>query len=608
MTRRYFARAGRRSTGRRILLAVFATVLVVAAIAAGAIALRGREIARYVVQTAAEYAGVAPQQIEVRRVGFTGLLLGAVRVGGPEGPSAAAIEVGWTPWGVLRGRVGRVRVDDLAIDATVEKGEIVVAGLPRRDGSGGGMIALPVEQIELSGARISLTSGTIKVKAAVDATIVPLDSGAIVGRAVIDAAIAPEKGDTIHATADLPEWRLTGDDAGLQVAIAGAALAAPDHGVVMSNIDVRFETGPTMSVRLSGAVRDEASPARFAPVAVAVQGHREQDAVVISGRAATAKEEMTVTFEGEHALSTGRGTMDVAMAPIKFAAGGRQPADLVPIVGDILQQVEGTLSARGAVSWGSAFAASGALTLDHIGFESGAARLSDLSGTVRLASLLPLRTAAVQHVTANVHAAGLPPMPLDLRFSVPGGDRLLINAATLGFAGGALGLADVALASGKPVDTALTIRGVDLGALLALLDIDGLSGSGTIEGSVPIRVDPSGAALKSGKLAGTVPGVMRYTGTGLPEPAPDAPATDPIRLMRAALADFHYTGLSLTLERAASGEGSVLVNLQGANPQVLDNHPFVFNIRLDANFDKIAAILFEGYAAADDLIRRTRRP
>jgi hypothetical protein len=248
------------------------------------------------------------------------------------------------------------------------------------------------------------------------------------------------------------------------------------------------------------------------------------------------------------------------------------------------------------------------VTLDRVGFESGAVRVSDLSGTVRLASLLPPRTAAAQRVTANVHAAGLPPMPLDLRFSVPGGDRLLINAATLGFAGGTLGLADVALASGKPVDTALTIRGVDLAALLALLDIDGLSGSGTIEGAVPIRVDPGGVALQSGKLVGTVPGVMRYAGTGLPEPAPDAPATDPIRLMRAALADFHYTGLSLTLERAASGEGSLLVNLQGANPQVLDNHPFAFNIRLDANFDKIAAILFDGYAAADDLIRRSRRP
>jgi hypothetical protein len=199
-------------------------------------------------------------------------------------------------------------------------------------------------------------------------------------------------------------------------------------------------------------------------------------------------------------------------------------------------------------------------------------------------------------------------MPLDLRFSVPGDNRLLVNAATLGLAGGTLGVTDLALAPGKAIDTELTVRAVDLGAVLALLDIDGLSGSGTIEGAIPFRVDASGAALKSGQLVGTVPGVMRYAGTGLPEPAPDAPATDPIRLMRAALADFHYTGLTLTLERAASGEGSLLVHLKGANPQVLDNHPFVFNIRLDANFDKIAAILLDGYAAAEDLIRRGGRP
>jgi hypothetical protein len=601
MTRRYFARSGRGSTGRRILIAVFGSVLVLTAIAAGAMALRGREIAQYVVQTAAEYAGVAPQQLEVRRVGFDGLLLGEVRLGGL---SASAIEVGWTPWSVLRGRVGRVRVENLVVNGTVENGEIVIAGVPHGDGSGGGMIALPVEQIELNGATVALTAGTTRIKAAVDATIAPLGSGAIVGRATIE----PEKGDTIRATTELPEWRLTGDDAGLQVAVTGAVLAMPDHGVAMSGIDARFETGPTISARLTGALRDEASPARFAPLAVALQGHSEQDAVVMNGRAATAEEEIAVTFEGKHALSSGRGTMAIAAAPIKFSADGRQPADLIPIIGEILQRVEGTISARGAATWGTGFSANAAVTLDRVGFESGAVRVSDLSGTVRLASLLPPRTAAAQRVTANVHAAGLPPMPLDLRFSVPGGDRLLINAATLGFAGGTLGLADVALASGKPVDTALTIRGVDLAALLALLDIDGLSGSGTIEGAVPIRVDPGGVALQSGKLVGTVPGVMRYAGTGLPEPAPDAPATDPIRLMRAALADFHYTGLSLTLERAASGEGSLLVNLQGANPQVLDNHPFAFNIRLDANFDKIAAILFDGYAAADDLIRRSRRP
>lgn len=608
MRRRYFARAGRRSAGRGILIGSLAGILVLALFAAGAMALRGPEIAREIIQVAAGRAGIPPDRLEVRRIGLSGMTLGAVRLGGPEGPAASSIEIGWSPASLWRGRVGRVRIDDLTVHVTVEQGQVVIAGLPRDGEGGGGMAALPVEQIDLNGAKIAMIAGTTAIEAVVDATLVPLDSGAIVGRAVLDAVVRPDKRPAIRAAADLPEWRVTRDEAGLQFAIVGASVSVPEYKVAASAIEARFVSGPHMTAIVTAAVRDEATPARIAPLAVALQAQGEQEAIVMNGRAGTADEAIAATFSGRHVLSSGRGHLDVAVAPVKFTADGRQPRDLVPVIDGTVRRVEGTVGVKGAVAWGTALTSNASIVLDHIGFDAGLARVSDLSGTVRLVSVMPPRTAAAQHVTANVHAAGLPPMLLDLRFSVPADDRLLVNAATLGFAGGTLGISDAALTLGKPVDLTLTIRGVDLGAVLALLDIDGLSGTGTIEGAIPVRVEPNGAALKSGQLVATVPGVMRYTGSGLPEPAPDAPETDPMRLMRAALADFHYTGLSLTLERAMSGEGSLLVNLKGANPQVLDNHPFVFNIRLDANFDKLAAILFDGYAAAENLIRRGRPP
>ena len=105
MKRRYFARSGRRSAGRRVLLALLAGILVLVAVAAGAMALRGREIARQVIAAVAERAGIPPDQLEVRRIGFDGLSLGAVRIGGAEGPAASAIEIGWTPGSLMRGRV-----------------------------------------------------------------------------------------------------------------------------------------------------------------------------------------------------------------------------------------------------------------------------------------------------------------------------------------------------------------------------------------------------------------------------------------------------------------------------------------------------------------------
>jgi Dicarboxylate transport len=604
MMKRRFAR--KRPAGRRVLRALLLCVLVLALAATGALVLRGREVAEHLIHALAERAGIAPDRLEVRAVGLAGLTLGPVQIGGPDGPAASAVEIGWTPWSLLHGRLGRVRVEGLSVNATIEQGELVIAGVP--PGGGGGAATLPLEQLELADASFTLMAGTTKVSAALDATIAPHETGVMVGRATLDAVAELEKGAAIHAAADLPEWRLTADAGNTQLAIARATLALPDHQVALSGLDAVLQAGAAMSARVSGQLRDGSSPARFMPLAVTLQGQREQETVITTGRAATADNGFAVTLSGKHALATGRGTIEVATAPMKFVQDGLQPADIFPAIGDVVSRVEGTVSARGALSWGGALTSNAAVTLDNVAFDGGAARISDLGGTIRLASVMPPRTASAQRIMAKAHVAGLPPLPVDAQFSLSGDDRLVINAATVGFAGGTLGLANVALAVGKPVETELKIRAVDLGAVLSLLDIDGLSGSGTIEGQVPVRVDPGGAAIRAGQLVATGPGIMRYTGTGLPETGTDASASDPIKLMREALADFHYTGLTLTLDRAVSGEGSLLVHLEGANPQVLDNHPFVFNIRLDANFDKLAAILFSGYAAAEDLVRRSMRP
>jgi hypothetical protein len=605
MRRRYFARSGRRSTGTRIFLGLLGTIVVLAAVVAGAMALYGPEIARRVIQAVAAHTGVPVERLEVRSIGFAGMTLGELRVGGPDGPAASAIEIGWTPLSLLRGRVGRVRVDGLTVNISIEDGAPVIAGLPR--GEGGGMVALPVERIELKAAKVAVTADAARIDATIEATLEPRGD-AIAGAATIDAIVKAGQADAMRVAARLPDWRLSGSEAGLQFAAVGADVAVPEHAVTMSAIDAQVTTGPNLSARLSGTVRDSATPARVVPLSVVAEAQGEAAQIRFKGRAASAKDEIVAAFDGRHARADGSGAITFELAPLRFAADGRQPAELFPLVGDVVRRVEGNVAARGTLSWGRTVASNGTLTLEHIGFEAGVARVSDLGGTIRLTSLLPPRTAPAQRIAASIHAAGLPPMPLEVRFALPALDRLTIDTATLGFAGGSLGLANTTLTLGKPVDAALTIHNVDLGAVFGLLDVDGLSGSGTIEGSIPVRVGTDGASLASGQLTGMVPGVLRYTGSGLPEPAADAPVNDPIRLMRAALADFHYTELKFTLERAVGGEGSLLINLKGANPQVLDNHPFAFNIRLDTNFDRIAAILLEGYAAAEALMRRGARP
>lgn len=606
MKRRYFARPGRRSVARRIFFGLLGVILVLAAIAAGAIVLRGPEIAERVLAAAAAQTGIAPLRLDVRSIGIAGMTFGEVRVGEADGPAASAVEIGWTPAGLLRGRLGHVRVEGLTAAVAIEQGKMVIRGLPPGE-SDGGMIALPAERLELDHAKLTVTAGTTRAEIAADAVLGPADGG-LAGSATIEAVMRTDSAQAVYVLANLPQWRLSDGGAGLQVAVAAAEVTVPDQNVMLSAIDAEAGTGQEMFARLSGMLRDLAQPARIVPLALTAEARGEPDKVAFSGRATGREGALVATFEGKHQSSTGAGSLDFAVAPVRFAAAGLQPSALSPAIGGPIRRVEGAISARGALSWGKGLASNGAVTLDRLAFSAGPAEVRELSGTIRLASLLPLRTAPAQRIAAQIVVAGLPAMPLDLRFAIPSPDRLMIESASLGFADGALALAGVTMQSGKPVDADLLIRDVDLGALLALLNVEGLSGSGKIDGSVPFRVDQGGVVLDSGRLAGAVPGVLRYTGSALPEPDADAPATDPVRLMRSALADFHYEELRLTLERATSGEGSLLVNLKGANPQVLDNHPFVFNIRLDADFGRLAAILLEGYAAAEALMRARPQP
>ena len=184
-------------------------------------------------------------------------------------------------------------------------------------------------------------------------------------------------------------------------------------------------------------------------------------------------------------------------------------------------------------------------------------------------------------------------------------DGMTIRSATLQAVGGTLSVRDVAYRPGAPVKGVIEVKGVDLAAALALLDVDGLSGTGLLDGKVPVIIDAASVRISDGLIVGARPGILRYTGDALPETLGqgDKTVSDRIALVRKALANFHYQSLTLGLDRAADGAGTLLAKLAGSNPGVLDGHPFAINLRLDTNFDKLALILLDSYAAASRLLR-----
>jgi hypothetical protein len=247
-----------------------------------------------------------------------------------------------------------------------------------------------------------------------------------------------------------------------------------------------------------------------------------------------------------------------------------------------------------------------AVSLQAAEFGTGIAEIGNLTGKIMLESVLPPRTRQTQRLTGTLQIASLPPGPLDLRFGLGGRDQMAIEKATLGLAGGVLSLTGLTIERDHAVDTVIEVGNIDLGAVLTLIGIDGLSGTGAIDGRIPVHVDTAGAAISGGRLAARRPGVVQYTGNVLPAAvsAAEGQAASTLKLVQQALADFHYTDLVLSLDRSPTGEGSLLVGLKGANPAVLEGHPFAVNVRLDANFDRLAAVFLDGYAAANGLLRQ----
>jgi hypothetical protein len=602
------AKEGRRAWRMRRILCVTFVACLIPAVAA--VVLARRDLAEGLLRLGLVRAGIAPQTLELRSIGLGGAALGPLHLGGADGPSASAVEIGWTPWSLLHARLARLRVEGLQLTLVVDHGAVTVAGLPGGSGSGGGA-ALPFEELELTAARVTLAASIGKANISIEAMTERDAEGMMTGRAAIDAIAMPVAGKPIPLAIDLPEWRLaaTGQEARLDV--TGGSLVLPGQGAQLTGLGISATAaGQVTALRLTGELRDRSAPAAWAPLALALTARRDARALTLTGHAESPDKALSVTIDGRHELAGGHGSAQIRLAPIEFNPAGRQPRDLFPVAGHALDRVAGSVAASGTVSWGGKdTAAMLRLDLQGVGFEGDLAQVSGLDGRIVLDALMPPHTPGPQHLTGALRIAGLPLAPFDLRLSLPGADRLLVEAATLELAGGTLSLADVAFQRDRPLDAPLEVRGVDLGTVLALIGIDGLSGSGALDGRIPVRIDPAGVAIAGGRLTARAPGVVRYTGSGLPGAvgAPGDGAADTLTLLRQALEDFHYTSLSLGLDRAPSGEGSVLIGLKGVNPAVLQGYPFVLNIRVEADFDRLAALFRDGYAAAGGLLRQTAR-
>ena len=117
----------------------------------------------------------------------------------------------------------------------------------------------------------------------------------------------------------------------------------------------------------------------------------------------------------------------------------------------------------------------------------------------------------------------------------------------------------------------LEIRQIDLGQLLALPKVHGLSGSGRLDGVLPLVYRDGSVEIRDGQLDSLGAGTLKY--------APAQSITDNPGLQ--ALRNFRYRQLGVHIWYAADGTYRTQATLEGNNPDFYNGYPIRFGLNIN---------------------------
>ena len=161
--------------------------------------------------------------------------------------------------------------------------------------------------------------------------------------------------------------------------------------------------------------------------------------------------------------------------------------------------------------------------------------------------------------------------------NVPEKSLFTLVDATLPWNGGTLSAHDVRmqLAGKHATNFTLEVQHVSIDALMQILTGDRATATGTVSGTLPITIGEDGSVIfHQGNLKAENPGTIVMK----PEAIPGD--NEQVTLVREILKNLHYTNLSIEVNSGKGNALSVLLTLEGNNPDVYEGRPVKLNVHL----------------------------
>lgn len=474
--------------------------------------------------------------------------------------------------------------------------------------TGGGVLALGMAEPATLTAR-GLPPGMIRQKAEAEFTLEATraagpDSGSSRATATVSGRLAENR---VDATARVEGvWAPGGPMAG-ELRLRHGSFRLPGQDVLAAQVAAAVPF-PFLSgggpAHLTATV--SMASGRLAPFDLDAQITREDDALLLKGSLDSQDGAVRIPLQARTLTTEARGDIALGPATVAFRPGALQPAALGSAF-SLVTQAEGAIEMSGALAFapekplhGSAAVSFRGLTLDTV---EGA--IEKLTGDIRLDQLFPPGAAGAQTLSAARIVAGVPLEAPSLRFRLEpaeAGTAVVIERAEGRIAEGVVSIDGVRFDAAAPAHAfAIAIKDLSLERLLGDYAMEGMTGTGTLDGVIPVTVSAAGLAVESGNMQAEGGGVLKVAWGS----SRDAMVQqgESVALMVQTLEDFHYSTLKAVIDRPADGSLSIKVAMEGHNPAVKNGYPFRFNISFGGDLESILAAVREGRRLGSSLFR-----
>jgi hypothetical protein len=480
-----------------------------------------------------------------------------------------------------------------------------------------GGVALGLDLAPGAGLRLPLSAGTLAQSARIEisgpAILVTLSPGPF-------ALTLGDGPDAMRLSGSTPQASVRTkkeSDGGLapfELKANGGELLAPGPGIAARGFDLDLTIDPqtllpTGSVGVA-ELKDTRKPRRTPDFALSGRVEPRDATLAFELRATEKQQRAVIHAQGSFDPAARSGEARLRSDPLRFAKGGLQPAQLAPQLAGLFASVVGSLEATGRARFG---AAGMQLTLDiaarKLGFESKLALFEGVNGTLRLRGPSPFSTPPGQLLSIARIGFGL-----DLTSGLIGGELrpdgvVVIEQAEWQLLGGRVRTAGRIDPKATTQALVLEAEALDLAQLLALIDLDGLSGEGKLDGRLPIERRPDAIQIEHGVFRARPGGRLRYRpGAGAASLRSSGAGFD---ILLGAFDDLELQKLELEIDGDANGPLQLALRVEGVNPAFQDGRPIHYNLNVES---RLADLLRESAAVSkipqviEDRLKRFGQP